>query len=294
MRIIHQTYCLLFLFLVVLISSSAQAGSPWQWDFTLKQKVIGDAMHRPTGLYIDRKKQYYYVVDSGKNRLLSFDRNGELLHILNAGKALKLPYSMTRLNSTNGLWITEKGKNSLSFIDFKNKKVIPHTLSYRGQVVYPDRIREQNGKLFVLDKLSGSIIEYSRKLTAGRSFSCTDCSLGFVDFTFRGNKLWALEQSTRAVYRFSLDGRQEKVIRLGDQVIFPVSLAIGPSGFLYILDRHRRDIAVYDKNGAFKYHFLRKGITRGRLYYPIALRFDPWGRLCVVDEGNARVEVYRR
>jgi len=294
MKIIHQTYCILFLFLVVLISSSAQAGSPWKWDFTLKQKVIGDAMHRPTGLYIDRKKQYYYVVDSGKNRLLSFDRNGELLHILNAGKALKLPYSMTRIDNSDGLWITEKGKNSLSFIDFKNKKVIPHTLSYKGQVVYPDRIREKNDKIYVLDKLSGSIIEYSRELTARRSFSCRDCSLGFVDFTFRDNKLWALEQSTRAVYRFSLDGRQEKVIKLGDKVTFPVSLAIGPSGFLYILDRHRRDIAVYDKNGAFKYHFLRKGITRGRLYYPIALRFDPWGRLCVVDEGNARVEVYRR
>ncbi len=293
MRIKYQLQCILFLTLLFLAPPAIHAGSPWQWDFTLKQKVLGDAMHRPTGLYIDRKKQYYYVVDSGNNRILSFNSDGELLHILNAGKALKIPYSMTRTDD-KGLWITEKGKNSLSYIDFQNKKVIPHILRNYGRVVYPDRVREKSGKLFVLDKRSGSIIEYSRKLAVKRTFACNDCSSGFVDFTFKGNTLWALDLMARSVYRFSADGRQKKIIRLGNQVTFPVSLAIGPSGFLYVLDRHRRDIAVYDKNGEFKYHFLRKGITRGRLYYPIALRFDPWGRLCVVDEGNARVEVYRR
>ena len=103
-----------------------------------------------------------------------------------------------------------------------------------------------------------------------------------------------MEQDKRSIYRFNLNGRVEKVIQLGEDVVFPVSLTIGPSGFIYVLDRHLRRIAVYDSNGSFKYSFLDEGVARGQLYYPIQVRFDPWGRLCIVDEGNARVEIYKR
>jgi len=61
-----------------------------------------------------------------------------------------------------------------------------------------------------------------------------------------------------------------------------------------VLDRQQRNVVVYDKNGEFKYRFLEKGITRGQLYYPSEIRFDPWGELCLVDEGNGRVEIFKR
>ena len=286
-----QFFCALMV--VISVPVAVPAASPWQWDLTLRQEVIGDSLLRPTAMYIDQAKQMYYVVDSGKNRLLSFNRQGELLHILNAGKSLRTPYSLARTDC-KGIWLTEKGKNTLSYIDFKNKKVISHELSAEGQVVYPDRIDVHKGQLYVLDKCTGTIIAYARELTAEKTFACKDCPWGFIDFIFNDNKLWALEQDNRSIYRFNLNGQVEKVIPLGADVTFPVSLTIGPSGFIYVLDRHRRRIAVYDKNGSFKYSFLEKGVARGQLYYPIQVRFDPWGRLCIVDEGNARVEIYKR
>ncbi len=285
-------FFLALLFLIA-VPITVYAASPWKWNLSLRQGVVGDSMNRPTAMYIDKTRQQYYVVDSGKNRLLSFDRNGELLHILNAGKSLQTPYSITRTDS-NGIWLTEKGKNTLSYIDFKNKNVVPHELSSNGEIIYPDRIDAYNGQLYVLDKSSGNIIGYSKELTAGQIFACKDCPWGFIDFIFSDNKLWALEQENRSIYRFALNGQVEKVIQLGEEVTFPFSLTIGPSGFIYVLDRHRRQIAVYDKNGSFKYSFLDEGVARGQLYYPIQIRFDPWGRLCVVDEGNARVEIYNR
>ncbi len=283
---------LLFL-LLSLDAGQSLARSPWQWNLALKQTKIRDAMVMPTALFIDREKGHYYVVDSGKNRLLSFDRTGKLLHILTAGKALDIPFDMVRTGD-GGLWVVEKGKNSLSYIDLKARKVTPHTLYYNGELIFPDRIEYVQGILYVLDKASGDIISYDMSLRPIGRFSCGKCPGGFVDFKLYGNSIWALDLLQKMIYVFDPKGDINKTIPLGKEVSFPVSVAVGPSGYIYILDRHQGTVAVYDRNGGFKYHFLSAGIAQGQLYFPIEIRFDPWGRLCVVDEGNGRVEVFSR
>ena len=272
---------------------SARAGSPWHWDFAMKQDLLKDAMVMPTALFIDKGREHYYVVDSGKNRLLSFNRQGELLNILNAGKSLDVPYDMVR-TADSMMWVVEKGRNSLTSIDLQSRKVTRATLYYDGSLIYPDRLEYADGLFYILDKATGDIISYTRVLKPKQRYFCEKCSRGFVDFRIYNHTLWALDRQQKTVYRFDLGGAPAGTISLGDTVSFPVSLAVGPSGYLYILDRHKRDIAVYDKSGAFKYHFLRHGFSRGELDYPIEIRFDPWGGLCVTDEGNSRVEVFRR
>ncbi len=273
--------------------AEGKTASGWAWQRVLKQDRFQDAMQMPTAMFVDAEKGHYYVVDSGRNRLLSFNRQGELLHIFNAGRALQTPFDMVK-TGVGGIWVVEKGKNSLSYIDLKARKVTPATLYYKGTLVYPDRVEAAGSLLYVLDKATGSIISYDRDLIAKTRFSCSGCGTGFVDFKIHGKRIWALDQQGKTVYRFRLDGTREAVIQLGDTVNFPVSLDIGPSGYIYVLDRHARDVAVYDKDGVFKYRFLGKGISRGQLYYPVEIRFDPWGGLCVVDEGNARVEIFTR
>ncbi len=271
----------------------SRSASGWQWSLVLKQDKVSDAMRMPTALFIDGKQGHYYVVDSGRNRLLSFDRQGRLLHIFNAGKGLKTPYDMVRTDSGD-IWVVEKGKNSLSRIDLKARRITPATLRYRGALVYPDRL-EAADLLYVLDKASGRIIAYDpSSLKARTAFTCPDCASGFVDFRIRSGRLWALDRQDRQICRFRLDGTLEKTLHLDGRLNFPVSLAIGPTGSLYVLDRHSRDIVVYDQAGRLRYRFLDRGISRGQLYYPVEIRFDPWGGLCVVDEGNARVEIFRR
>ena len=114
-------------------------------------------------------------------------------------------------------------------------------------------------------------------------------------FDIKNNRIWALEQQEKAVYVFSMSGKQERKIKLpSHEIDFPRSIAIDENGMLYILDRHRSAIAVFDDNGQFKYRFLQEGQARGQLYYPIEIKFDPWGRLCVMEEGNGRVQVFTR
>jgi hypothetical protein len=297
MKTKHTLWILQSVLLFVLVfgyhNERLEAASPWLWDRVLKQDMVKDAMKMPTALYIDADKELYYIVDSGRNRLLSFNRRAELLNIFNAGKALNIPFDMVKTEE-EGIWIVEKGQNSLSYIALKEKKVIVNTLTYKGELVYPERIEAYEGLLYVLNKATGNIITFSKKLQPINHFSCSACPWGFVDFKVYQQKIWALDQANKTIRCFNLAGKLIKTFELGNSVNFPVSLAIEKTGFMYVLDRQSRNIAVYDKNGTFKYRFLEKGIARGQLYFPSEIRFDPWGGLCLVDEGNARVEIFKR
>jgi 6-phosphogluconolactonase (cycloisomerase 2 family) len=131
-------------------------------------------------------------------------------------------------------------------------------------------------------------------LTVDRRYGCQDCLGGFVDFAVEDGAVWALETQGGKLFRFREDGGIERTFEVGDHVGFPVSLALDPTGFVYVLDRHRSSVAVYGVDGRFRYRFLGPGQAQGQLQFPRQLRFDPWGRLCIVDEGNGRVEIFSR
>lgn len=281
------------MFLFGLIVTADASAAAWNVELSLKRDTIEDAMIMPSALFIDEGREQYYVVDSGKNRLLSFNRQGALLNVFTAGGTLQVPFDMVR-TADGMIWVVEKGRNSLTAIDLQGKKTTPHTLRAKGEPVYPHRMETDGQRLFVQDKASGDIIVYDRNLNEQQRFVCTECSQGFFDFKVEGDAIWALDRIGKTVYVLGMSGNVEKTFKLGDALTYPVSLALGPGGFLFVLDRHTRDVAVFDPNGEFKYRFLQPGIATGQLYYPAEIRFDPWDGMCITDEGNARVEVYRQ
>ena len=281
--------------LLLVTSGDVFAGSPWKWIFSLKSGILGSPMVMTSAVYVDKVRERYYVADPGASSLHSFDKNGKYLNSFNPGNQLLAPYDLIR-DGEGIIWVVEKGRNSLTKIDLKNKKIEKNTLKKKnGSVVYPDRIYPtDDGGFYVLDKSSGDVIIFNSSLKPSTVFGCRDCARGFVDFVVKGDKLFALESGERAVYSFAKDGTSLGTVKLQGEFSFPFALEVGPTGLLYILDRHRGDIAVFDDSGRFKYRFLSKGHNRKKLYYPEDLLFDPWGRLCVVDAGNGRVEVFSR
>ncbi|MHB8810052.1 MAG: NHL repeat-containing protein [Desulfobulbaceae bacterium] len=283
----------LAVFLLALSVTADALAISWAVELSLKRDTIEDAMLMPSALFIDEGREQYYVVDSGKNRLLSFSRQGALLNVFIAGGALQTPFDMVRTGD-GMIWVVEKGKNSLTSIDLQGKQTTPHTLRSKGGTVYPHRLETDGERLFVQDKATGDILVYDRNLNEQQRFVCSECSEGFFDFKIEGDKLWSLDRMGKSVYVLGMSGGVEKTFRLGDAVTSPVSLALGPGGFLFVLDLYSRDVAVFDPDGEFKYRFLQPGIASGQLYYPVEIRFDPWDGMCITDEGNARVEVYKQ
>jgi DNA-binding beta-propeller fold protein YncE len=233
------------------------------------------------------------VVDAGQNRLVSFDRNGTMLRAFTADGRLKAPFDMVRLDNGK-LWVVEKGRNSLTLIDIGAKQVKPHTVRDGQRQVFPDRIAQSRGTLYVLDRASGQVLRLGAELNVEQRYGCPDCIGGLADFVLSGNTVWALEPRSKQVFHFADDGSILRTVKLGGEVDFPVSLEVESDDTIYILDRHQNSVLAYSQDGSFRYRFLGSGHAHGQVHFARQLRFDPWGRLCVVDEGGGRVEIFSR
>jgi len=269
---------------------AAESQSPWKFVFSLQAQ--GKGMALPVALYVDNEKERYYVVDSTGNKLFSFAGDGKFLQEFTAEGTLQKPYDMARLTD-GSLLVVEKGRNSLTRVDLKNKKTTPLVLMHQGREVFVDRLEVASGKVYVLDRLSGRILQLDEALQVVKSFAMPADAGWLADFKVVEKKIWALDQKKKQVYSLDENGRPSPPIQLTG-VDFPVSLAVDQTGFFYILDRHRGAVVVFGRNGEFKYQFLTKGQGRNNLYFPQEVRFDHLGRLCVVDEGNSRVMVFNR
>jgi len=287
--------CLIVLLLGNLTISRAalaDAGG-WEWRFNLVNPEEKKSFLMPVALYIATDSKRFYVVESGRNSLHSFAFDGTFLNSFGPEGVLKEPFDMVRKADSGELFVVEKGRNTLTKINLKDKKVSPETLHYKGSVVYPDRIAMHDDKIYVLDKATGDIVSYSYDLTPIASYESK--GQGFVDFVIKGSNLWAFDSRMRKVSRFSLEGKLEQQIELkGEELSFPVAIAIGPAGFIYILDKHKGSIAVFDNSGNYKYSFFEKGHSNYKLYFPEGIIFDSLGRLCVVDAGNGRIGIFSR
>ena len=271
----------------------ADAGKNWQWQFSLKGETAKDVMVMPSSLYVDSTRERYYVTDAGNNRLVSFDKNGKFLNSFTAKNSLNNPSDMVRTED-GLLWVIEKGKNTLTSIGLKSQEISQNTIEDKGRTVYPSRLELNEDTFYVLDKLSGNVLAINREMSVTKRFICPDCDNGFIDFKVQGKNLWALSLQEKAIYKFGEDGKYKSKVTLDDKVQFPYSFQMASGGLIFVLDRHEGKIVVFDNSGRFKYHFLGPGHARGKLYYPSELLIDHWGRLCIVDEGNGRVDVYSR
>lgn len=282
------------IFWALQIATTASAKSPWKWQLSLIGKPPNNLMQQPTALYVDAAKKRYYVVDSGNNRLVSFDKDGKFLNAFNAQGNLKTPTDFTR-DKEGKLWVVEKGRNSITMVNLRDKITKPHELKNNGVPVYPDRFEFVGDLFYVLDRSSGNVLSFNKHMKVVKRYGCSDCNNGFIDFTIHKGNVWGLGLREKAVYGFSPTGEQTAKIKLDNEAVnFPRAITFDSSGFLYVLDRYNGSVAVFDTRGRLKYSFLSKGHVREKLFYPVEIRFDPWGRLCVVDEGNGRVEIFSR
>lgn len=295
----HQIYRLsvvsIFACIVVVWGSNSAlaAKEPWKWLFSLRADESGSTMINPLAVYADDLRDRYYVADTGNNRLVSFDKSGKYINSFSAADQLKIPFDMVRDNH-GIIWLVEKERNSLTKIDIKNKDISPNELLIDGKKVYPDKVSILDGQFYVLDKSTGTINVFDKSLSYQKQYECTECDTGFTDFVIKNNVIYALEQKSQTVYKYKIDGQLLNTIALTDDHQFPFAIEIDNVGNIYILDKHDGSISVYDQRGKLSYKFLSNGHVRGKLYHPEDLLFDPWGRLCVVDTGNGRVEVFSR
>lgn len=289
-----NTLCLLIILTTLLAwaDTTFAAGQDWKLLFSLQADKAAGAFSSPTGLLIDPQAERYYVTDSGHNRLVSFDRDGKMLHAFTAGGALEKPIAMAKKESGQ-LLVLEKGKASLTEIDIKSRAVTPHALSDKGTTLYPQRLKADNDRFLIIDKASGDIITLDQTLAVRKRLRCPDCTAGYADLSVKGNMVYALPMLGAEIHAFDNTNTLVKKIPLSPAPEFPISLALAADGSFFVLERHSGAVAHYHADGRLLARHLGAGEREGRLSYPVEIQVDPWGRVCVVDEGNGRVSVFQ-
>lgn len=272
--------------------SALAAAKEWKLLFSLQAEKGGAPLSHPVGLFVDGQAERYYVVDSGHDRLVSFDKSGRLLHAFNAGKSLQKPVAMIK-RGDGRLLVVEKGEAVLTEIDLKTREVVPHRLQDQGRQVYPQRLKVEGQTLYLLDKASGAILLLDQGLKVKARLSCPKCQAGYADFAIKGDTVYALPQLGSEIHLFDQQGTLTKVMPLTPAPEFPVSLALGPDGGFLVLERHANSVAQYHGDGRLLNRYLGPGHKEGSLSYPAEIQVDPWGRVCIVDEGNGRVGVFK-
>lgn len=285
---------ILTLFLVLSLvwcRAATAADQGWKLLFSLQAEKSGTGLFLPAALYVDAQVERYYVIDSGHNRLLSFAKDGQLLKAFTAGGALEKPIAMIKQDDGR-LLVIEKGKAALTEIDLKSRVVLPHQLTDQGRTIYPQRLKRGGKSLYVLDKSRGGIVVLDQSFKVTAWLFCPDCRAGYADFSLKGGTVYALPQLGTEIHVFADDGQLTRKISLTPPPEFPVSIALGPDDSFFILERHSNSVAQYQGDGRFVSRHLGPGHKEGSLSYPTEIQVDPWGRICVVDEGNGRVSVF--
>ncbi|HEY5674342.1 MAG TPA: hypothetical protein VIR78_11595 [Malonomonas sp.] len=270
------------------------AAGPWSYLRQLPAADSGVKIKLPSALSIDSSSNRYYVVDAEQGQLVSFDAEGKFLAAFNAGGELKAPVSLAR-TSTGILWVVNRGSNELLYINPRQQQVQRYQPTYPdGKGMTPAKVAvDAEDRLFVLDQRRGAILQLDDRLQVVQTYAGDKDFRGFVDFKLKGRELFALDGLSRKIYRFSGSGALAQVVAF-EGLQFPVALEVDSAGQFYLLDRHAGTVEVFGPQGDKRFNFLGKGKRHGQLWYAKDLLFDWEQRLCIVDEGNSRVDILTR
>ncbi len=75
-------------------------------------------------------------------------------------------------------------------------------------------------------------------------------------------------------------------------ILMPWDMVGSPDGYLFVLDRMKTKVNVYDYNFKYQYSIGEKGTGYGQLKSPQALAIDARGFLYVANNGNNRIEKF--
>jgi sugar lactone lactonase YvrE len=97
--------------------------------------------------------------------------------------------------------------------------------------------------------------------------------------------------------RFNAAGNGDatwRIPRNGPAPAWPSGIAVDRLGDIVVVDRHGERIVLLDSNGRAFGAGSRRGWEPGLLRHPNAVALLPDGKLVVADQGNGRVQIFRR
>jgi DNA-binding beta-propeller fold protein YncE len=302
------------LMLLMLPEAPAFAGVTSSFRYSLSN-FSGPVRSQWARLAVDRERNEVYALDRHNNDIRVFDQHGMEIHVFGED-----------FTSTADIAIGEDGDIFVLTARYRESTI--HLCNYRGQVVSEisirnipasfadfraDRLVYRKGSLYLADSnrmiaivadATGSFkTGYDLKATLARLPSEEDeegkrlqeIAINGFDADDQGNILFTIP-SLFAAFRLSPDGNLEGFGRAGSgkgKFGVVAGIAADEKGYVYVSDRLRCVVLVFDRDLRFQTEFGYRGDRPSNLIVPDDVDIDSEGNVYVAQAANRGVSVFR-
>mgnify|MGYP003289881360 CR=1 FL=1 len=219
----------------------------------------------PTGLDFDESRREILIADSGNDRIIRLGKDGRFLG-KHGGFGLTMKggsRSDEKEDSLDNPYDVAAGGFSNFYVSDQNNErvaIFDSYKSYRGNL-YPSKDDRRNR----LSRPRGIITDYE-------------------------NNIWVVDGRADVVYKISPSG--SKILEIGgfgyteQQLKSPTQVDIGLDGSVYVADRGKGRIAVFDRLGSYKYEI------KNHLESPTGICIDDENLLFVCDDTTNELSLY--
>ncbi len=220
-------------------------------------------MEYPRALTTDSRNNFY-VVDTGNNRILKYDKTGKLVF------GFPISEDNDALSSCG-----------IAFSPAQNSLICTEVNVQEADLAYAHSILVYNSEGQLCNRLS-----YPGTLK--RALSVAVNSLGHIIIAdFQLDTIFIFDKQGRLLRKFGESGSGP------GQFNNPTFLCIGENDCIIVSDGDNHRIQVFDRLGKFLYQFGSRGSGKGQFEMTFGVAADHHGNILVVDGGNKRIQIFK-
>lgn len=283
-----------------------------------------DPLRAPLGVAVAPDGRIY-VADSGKDRIVVFDAEGNVVKTWGKGGTgdgeFRTPTSLAV--GPGKLYVADMKNGAVKIFDLEgnylgrlqaDRPYIPLAVA-----VGPD------GSVYVSESAAQSILVFDPQGKFERRFGGAGDAEGKLSyanglFVDAQNRIYVADSNNARIQVFDREGRvlrtigkppsddasaqsAQNVASTGEApsappedprgaLVLPRGIAVDPLGRITVVDTLAHRVNVYGQDGEFLFGFGQRGVGNGELLYPNGLAIDASSRLYITDRENARVVTF--
>ena len=286
----------------------------------VNDKGVGDALSAPQGLFVTRDR--IWVCDTGKGRIVVFDRNGEFIKIIEAPQSnlfgdnsLYKPVAMA-VDQYNRLFIvssgtyqgiivmTEEGEFT-GFIGAQATNLSAWDIIWRRFQTDEQKAQQEENVSTEFNNITIDADGFIYVTTSGIEASVVEGAITGKDFSGKNMPVKMLNTNGDEIMRrngfwppagevdFSTTAGESVAGETATGASTIIDVAVGPEGTWSIIDEKRQRIYTYDSDGNLLFAFGDKGTMVGNLEGVAAITYQGSDML-VLDKTTRSITVFHR
>lgn len=296
------------LFLLLLVTKVAFSEQvPSYFAFEISPPAGVPAFVNPSSVYYDHRHREIYVADTGNDRVVIFDKNGNYLYEFSDGKHLASPRTLAVDSGGHILVLSERQRDRLEVFDFNG--------TYLRQIMLPNAGSDsavsinsfalgKGDTLYALSELPPRIFKFS---IDGTPLGAYDILLDLKPAERAQQVLGSIAYAngllivpTPMYSQLEVHDTQGKLVSVfgfagggPGKLSFPVAATSDGQGGTLVLDKHRHTVLQYGADGMFIQELGGMGMSLGWFYHPVSLATDDSGHCFVLQAFLGRVQAVK-